>query len=193
MMDDGQMVIKDGWVEDVHKVPSPNFNERPEGMPLDLIVVHSISLPPAEFGTGAILDFFQNRLDPKAHPYYEEIADLKVSSHFLIERQGRIVQFVPTHLRAWHAGESIYEGRKNCNDFSLGIELEGTEDSPFEEIQYQRLVWLIRGLMTHYASLSEDRIVGHSHVAPGRKKDPGEKFDWSHLHRLLKMFKTPVS
>jgi len=169
------------------QVASPNFDARPAGVAPDLIVVHGISLPPDEFGGPWIDDLFMNRLDPLAHPYFADIAGRKVSSHFLIRRTGELVQYVSCNDRAWHAGVSTYEGRSNCNDFSIGIELEGTDASAYEPVQYRVLADLILTLCEAYPSLSTDRITGHSDIAPGRKTDPGIAFDWPRLHALLKV------
>jgi AmpD protein len=166
----------------VRFVASPNFDERPEGVAIELLVVHSISLPPGEFGGSGIEELFTNRLDPAAHPYYSGIAQLKVSAHFLVRRDGELVQFVPCAKRAWHAGESSWRGRSRCNDFSIGVELEGTDECPFEPAQYATLAALTRVLRRAYA-ISD--IAGHSDIAPGRKTDPGVGFDWPRYHALL--------
>lgn len=152
---------------------------------IDLVVVHNISLPPGEFGGPWIDDLFINRLDPKAHPAFADIAGLRVSAHLLIRRDGELVQYVPFYRRAWHAGVSRYEGRERCNDFSIGIELEGTDTRAFEAVQYERLVQVLGALMAAYPGLSRERIAGHADIAPGRKSDPGPAFDWRHLHALL--------
>lgn len=167
-----------GWLAGVERLPSPNCDPRPEGMPIELIVVHNISLPPGEFGGAAIADLFLNRLDCDAHPYYDRLRGLEVSAHFLIRRDGTLVQFVPCGLRAWHAGQSGWRGRTRCNDFSIGIELEGADDVPFAEAQYDRLLPLLRGLMAAYPIVD---ITGHSDIAPGRKTDPGPCFDWTRV------------
>jgi AmpD protein len=169
----------------VRYAPSPNFDERPESVPLSLVVVHNISLPPNEFGGPYIEQLFTNQLDPSVHPYFEEIKDHKVSAHILIRRDGEIVQFVPFNNRAWHAGESKYKGCENCNDFAIGIELEGADETPYEEHQYLVLATLIDSLRMAYPSLSKEDIVGHSDIAPGRKTDPGLAFNWQNLHELL--------
>ena len=174
-----------GLLDAARQLPSPNFNERPAGMAPELIVIHNISLPPGEFGGPWIDALFTNCLDPAAHPYFGEIAELEVSSHFLIRRDGEIVQYVPCHQRAWHAGRSVYRGRENCNDFSIGIELEGADDIPFEPVQYERLAELVRALVTAYPGLAPERITGHSDIAPGRKTDPGPAFDWERLRQKL--------
>ena len=174
-----------GWLEGARRAPSPNFNERPAGVRPELIVVHNISLPPGEFGGPWIDALFTNTLDPEAHPYFREIAGLEVSAHLLIRRDGECVQYVPFHARAWHAGQSSYAGRENCNDFSIGIELEGADDVPFEPAQYERLGEVIAALLEAYPGLSDERITGHSDIAPGRKTDPGPAFDWERLRAAL--------
>ena len=177
--------IVDGWLKGAREVPTPNCNRRPAGMVPDLIVLHNISLPPGEFGGGHIEALFTNRLDPSLHPYFASIAHLEVSAHFLLRRDGEILQFVATDDRAWHAGESVWCDRENCNDFSIGIELEGTDSSPYTDVQYQQLHRLIGALRAKYPSLGRGDIVGHSEIAPGRKTDPGESFDWNYLSELL--------
>ena len=159
-------------------VPSPNQDERLPGTEITLAVLHSISLPPGEYGGDAIERLFTNRLDPSAHPYFQEIASLRVSSHFLIRRDGELVQFVPVARRAWHAGVSCWRGRSRCNDFSVGIELEGSDEGPFEDLQYQNLLALLRELGS---SAPIKNLAAHSDVAPGRKSDPGAGFDWQRL------------
>ena len=151
----------------------------------ELIVIHNISLPPGEFGGDWIEALFTNRLDPAAHPYFTQIHRLRVSAHLLIRRGGSIIQFVPFHQKAWHAGKSNYRGRDHCNDFSIGIELEGADDVDYESVQYKKLVQVIRALVAAYPTLSRDRIAGHEHIAPGRKTDPGPAFDWGRLRQLL--------
>jgi len=165
----------DGWLKGVAWMPSPNFGERPAGE-VSLIVVHNISLPPDEFGGEWVEKFFLNQLDPSAHPYFAEIAGLQVSAHFYIRRDGRIVQFVSCDRRAWHAGRSCWSGRDNCNDYSVGIELEGSDTQPFAEAQYAALWRLVDALGKRYPITA---LVGHSDVAPGRKTDPGLYFDWA--------------
>ncbi len=167
-----------GWIDGVKHCPSPNYDARPEGVPISLLVVHNISLPPGEFGSDHIGQLFCNCLDPAEHPFFKEIADLKVSSHLLIRRDGEIVQFVPLTARAWHAGVSHFDGCDRCNDFSIGIELEGTDDLPYEPIQYTQLVRLTSLVRSEWPAISSERIVGHDHIAPGRKTDPGQAFDW---------------
>lgn len=172
----------EGWLTGARRIPSPNCDERPAGQAVRLIVVHAISLPPGVFGGDGIVRLFTNTLDPEAHPYYREIQFLRVSAHFLIRRDGGLVQFVPCGLRAWHAGASGWHGFERCNDFSIGIELEGGDEFPFDPPQYVALVRLIHILQQRYPI--ED-IVGHAEIAPGRKTDPGPLFDWAHLKRLL--------
>lgn len=174
--------VDDGRLPAAEFVASPNCDERPAGTEICLIVVHAISLPPGEFGGDGIERLFTNRLDADAHPYYAAIHTLRVSAHFLIRRDGRIVQFVPCDRRAWHAGVSNWQGRERCNDFSVGIELEGCDDQPFADIQYERLAQLVAPLARRYPLRD---IVGHSDIAPGRKTDPGPHFDWPRLHALL--------
>lgn len=165
--------------------PSPNFGPRPEGAGISLLVVHNISLPPGQFGGPEIQDFFCNRLDPSAHPYFETIADIQVSAHALIRRDGELIQFVSLLDRAWHAGRSCFEGREECNDFSVGIELEGADDIPYTEAQYRKLAEVAREVMTAWPDINTDRITGHSDIAPGRKTDPGPAFDWPHFMACL--------
>jgi len=175
-----------GWLAGARRVPSPNCDSRPAGAPADLVVLHSISLPRGRYGQaaggGAIERLFTNRLDPAAHPSFADLAGLRVSSHFLIYRDGELVQFVPLEARAWHAGASRWRGRERCNDFSVGIELEGVDDGPFEGAQYRRLARLMRELG---ARLPLRGVAAHSDVAPGRKTDPGTRFDWARLLAAL--------
>lgn len=154
---------------------SPHFDDRPEGAKVSLLVIHNISLPPGEFGGPWIDDLFMGRLDPGAHPYFRDIAGLRVSAHFLIRRDGSLVQYVPADKRAWHAGVSSWKGCERCNDFSIGVELEGADDVPFAEPQYETLTRLTRDLQSRYGTLD---LAGHSDIAPGRKTDPGPWFDW---------------
>ncbi len=169
----------------VRYAPSPNFDERPANTPLSLIVIHNISLPPNEFGGPYIEQLFTNQLDPKEHPYFEEIQNQQVSAHILIRRDGEMIQFVPFNKRAWHAGKSEYKGCENCNDFAVGIELEGTDEKPYEAVQYSVLATLIDSLRMVYPSLSKEEIAGHSDIAPGRKTDPGSAFQWEKLQDQL--------
>ncbi len=175
-----------GWLLGARRVPSPNFNPRPGGILPELIVVHGISLPPDQFGGPWIDRLFTNTLPPDEHPYFEQIKDLKVSTHLLIRRDGELVQYVSVHDRAWHAGASSYQGREGCNDFSVGIELEGVDEIPYEPAQYRMLSAAIVELCRAYPSLSPARIAGHSDIAPGRKTDPGPAFDWQRLYALLR-------
>ena len=179
-----RMLQESGWVAGVRHCPSPNFNERPDGE-VSLLVIHNISLPPGQFGTGWVQRFFCNQLDAREHPFFAEIADMRVSAHFLIERDGAVTQFVSCAARAWHAGVSFYQGREGCNDFSIGIELEGTDSEPYSDAQYQALAELAGLLFKTYPALDVQRICGHSDIAPGRKTDPGPAFDWSRLRRAL--------
>jgi AmpD protein len=171
-----------GWLSTARHLPSPNFGPRPDGALIDLVVVHSISLPPGEYGTGAVQQLFTNRLDWDAHPYYQGIRGLEVSSHFFIARDGEIWQFVSCDDRAWHAGVSQWRGRERCNDDSIGVELEGLEGLQFEAPQYAALVRLCQAIGLQYPVRY---IAGHEHIAPGRKQDPGPGFDWQGLHRHL--------
>jgi len=174
-----------GLLATVRYLLSPHHDMRPENMPVDMIVIHNISLPPGQFGTGSIEQFFCGNLDFTRHPYFSTIADLRVSSHLLIDRGGLVTQFVPFSKRAWHAGQSSFQGRTVCNDFSVGIELEGTDDTPYEAAQYRVLKDIIKLLMKSYPDITLERIVGHSDIAPGRKTDPGSAFDWVYLKSLL--------
>jgi N-acetyl-anhydromuramoyl-L-alanine amidase len=174
-----------GWLEGTRRVESPNSDERPPDATLDLIVVHGISLPPGRFGEGWIDRFFLNELPAAADPYFSTIAEMKVSAHVLVARDGVLTQYVSFNRRAWHAGRSSYCGRNACNDFSVGIELEGTDDLPYMQVQYKQLAALVRALRRAYASLRDAEIVGHSDIAPGRKTDPGVAFDWSALRKQL--------
>jgi AmpD protein len=178
----GLHVTEDGLVEGVRYVASPNCDERPAGCSIELLVIHAISLPPGQFGGPGVIELFTNRLDPRAHPYYAGIASLRVSAHFFIRRSGELLQFVPCAKRAWHAGVSSWRGRERCNDFSIGVELEGSDDTPFEAVQYEALAALTRALWERYP-LAE--IVGHADIAPGRKTDPGPRFDWARYSALL--------
>jgi AmpD protein len=168
----------DGWLIGARRIPSPNHDPRPPETEVTLVVIHAISLPPGQFGGPAIAELFTNCLDPRAHPYFAAIAGLRVSAHFLIRRDGELVQFVPCHRRAWHAGASSWRGRAGCNDFSLGIELEGCDDEAFAEAQYQALQELLRALRQRFPIAD---VVAHSDIAPGRKTDPGPCFEWERL------------
>lgn len=179
------MDIQNHCLTDITQIISPNFNTRPDEADISLIVIHCISLPPGQFGGNYIEQLFCNRLNPDEHPYFKQIYQLQVSAHLLIRRDGEIIQYVPFNRRAWHAGVSNYQGRENCNNFSIGIELEGTETIPYTLAQYQQLAKVIKLLLRHYPSLSKEHITGHSDIAPLRKTDPGESFQWSVLWQLL--------
>jgi AmpD protein len=172
----------DGWCAEAAREPSPNFDMRPAGCAIDLLVVHNISLPPGQFGGSFIADLFGNRLDCDAHPAFDDLRSLRVSSHFLIRRDGVLMQFVSGADRAWHAGVSSFGERAGCNDFSIGVELEGSDFEPFAEIQYCVLAALTLALSRRYPLHD---VAGHEHIAPGRKTDPGPFFDWSHYRQLL--------
>lgn len=192
-----QCFIEKGWLSGalihhssstefhITRCPSPNFNARPVPNDVSLLVLHSISLPPKQFGGGHIQTFFCNQLQADLHPYFETIADLQVSAHLLIDRHGQITQFVSFDDRAWHAGRSSYAGRVECNDYSIGIELEGDDHTPYSSAQYDCLQQLIPLLRQAYPEITRDRITGHSDIAPERKTDPGPAFDWPRLKRLL--------
>lgn len=173
-------IDEQGLAEGARFIPSPNHDERPEGCGISLLVIHNISLPPNEYGGDGIIELFTNRLDPTAHPYYETIRGIEVSSHFLIRRDGELIQFVPCTQRAWHAGASNWRGRERCNDFSIGIELEGSDFESFTDAQYKTLARLSKALHTAYPIAD---VVGHSDIAPGRKTDPGPFFDWVRYRR----------
>jgi len=190
-------LTSEGWLRGARRCPSPNFNARPGGEPVSLLVIHNISLPPGRFSGHWIDDLFCNRLDHSAHPYFETLRGLQVSSHFLIRRDGELVQYVPVTARAWHAGQSVFSGRENCNDFSIGIELEGTDERAYTRKQYRRLVALTALLLRHFPGITPQRIVGHSDIAPQRKTDPGPAFDWARyraeLHNALAAAKATAS
>jgi AmpD protein len=174
-----------GLLEGARQIPSPNCDDRPAGCSPEVLVIHAISLPPGQFGGTGIEELFCNCLDASEHPYYREIAHLEVSAHFLVTRSGEVVQFVPTHRRAWHAGKSSVEGRERVNDFSIGIELEGCDDQPFEDAQYAALAELTGVLMRAYPAIHRERIYGHCDISPGRKTDPGPRFDWARYRAAL--------
>lgn len=180
-----EMSIDNGWLTCARRQPSPNRDGRPAGVEPELVIVHGISLPPGEFGGPWIDDLFLNRLDPAVHPYFATLEGLRVSSHVLIRRDGGLVQYVPFHERAWHAGVSCYQGRQACNDFSIGVELEGSDEIPYSDDQYRQLAALILLLRHTYPSLRADALAGHADVAPGRKTDPGPAFEWPRLVALL--------
>ncbi|OGB20852.1 MAG: N-acetyl-anhydromuranmyl-L-alanine amidase [Burkholderiales bacterium RIFCSPLOWO2_02_FULL_57_36] len=173
------VVAADGWCSGVSRMPSSNFDARPADAKIDLLVVHNISLPPGQFGGQFISDLFANRLDYDAHPYFDQLRALRVSAHFLIRRDGIAMQFVSARDRAWHAGHSSFRGRDGCNDFSIGIELEGSDFEPFSGIQYEMLAALTVALQAAYPLTD---VAGHEHIAPGRKTDPGPFFDWGDYH-----------
>ncbi len=179
------MTIINGCLVSARQVGSPNFDSRPESIDVDLVVIHSISLPPNSFHGEGILQLFTNQLDVNEHPYYREIGDLRVSSHILIRRTGEVIQFVNFNSRAWHAGESSFLGRNNCNDFSIGIELEGNDFTAFEKKQYEVLVPLLQSIMKNYPKITKERIVGHDMIAPERKTDPGIGFDWNIIRKIF--------
>ena len=174
-----------GLVAGARQLPSPNCDDRPDGCTIDLVVVHGISLPPGEFGGPWIDALFTNMLPPEAHPYFATIAALRVSSHLLVRRDGEVVQYVPLHRRAWHAGASSWCGRSGCNDFSVGIELEGTDASPYDDRQYTVLAALISAISRAYPGIDPEAITGHCDIAPGRKTDPGIAFDWPRLRAMV--------
>ncbi len=186
-------VASSGWrIDAAHRLgpparalDSPHQDARPEPQDVSLIVIHNISLPPGEFGGAAVDDLFMGTLDCDAHPFFEGLRGLRVSAHLCIDRRGRLTQYVPFDRRAWHAGVSSWRGRRHCNDFSIGIELEGTDVLAFTPAQYEVLAGVLRVLFAHYPHLDAGALTGHSDIAPGRKTDPGPAFDWSHLHRLL--------
>ncbi len=182
--DQSQPVVE-GLLTDTPYIASPNFDARPDAKDISLLVIHGISLPPGKFGGPGIEQLFCNRLDPQEHPYYSEIAALRVSSHVVIRRDGSLQQFVPFQLRAWHAGVSSYAGRERCNDYAIGVELEGTDEQPYTDQQYSALAALTQCLQQAYPAITPERIVGHSDVAPGRKTDPGESFDWGLYRNML--------
>lgn len=175
-----------GLLAQAEFIESANHDARPDPDDISLLVIHNISLPPDQFGSGDITRLFTNCLDCSTHPYYQQLVGLQVSSHLLLERNGDIKQFVPFHKRAWHAGVSSYNGRQRCNDFSIGIELEGTDNLPYEDRQYEQLFVIIKALLHYYPNLHPDRIVGHCDIAPGRKTDPGPAFNWDYLYQALK-------
>jgi N-acetyl-anhydromuramoyl-L-alanine amidase len=176
---------RSGLLHGAAQVDSPNHDARPAGVAPELMVVHGISLPPGEFGGPWIERLFTNRLPADGHPYFAEVASLRVSSHVVINRDGTVTQYVPFNERAWHAGKSSYHGREACNDFSIGIELEGADSIPYESVQYHALAKIVAALCAAYPSLSIERLVGHNDISPGRKTDPGPAFDWPHARHLI--------
>jgi N-acetyl-anhydromuramoyl-L-alanine amidase len=182
---DLQVDLETGLMRGAKQVASPNFDARPAGVEADLIVIHGISLPPGEFGGPWIGRLFTNTLPAEIHPYFAEVALFRVSSHLVVQRDGALTQYVSFADRAWHAGQSNYQGRAACNDFSVGVELEGTDTLPYEATQYEALAAVVAALCAAYPRLSADRLVGHSDIAPGRKTDPGPAFDWPRARRLI--------
>jgi AmpD protein len=181
------IIDNSGWLKTVEVIRSPNCDARPDNIKLKLIVIHGISLPPMEFGGGYIQQLFCNQLDGNAHEYFAGICEIKVSAHCLIERDGNIIQFVSFLDRAWHAGASVWRGEHNCNDFSIGIELEGSDETNYANQQYSQLSKLLASLLDRYQGIAVDAVCGHSDIAPGRKTDPGPAFDWQRLdHRQTK-------
>ena len=178
-------IAQDGWLQGAQHVASPNYDARPTATAIDLIVIHNISLPPGQYGGPWIDALFTNDLPSTAHPYFASLEGVKVSAHFLIRRDGTVVQYVPLQGRAWHAGVSNWQGRVRCNDFSIGIELEGSDHDPYAEEQYATLLEILRVLRTHYPEVTSDRIVGHCDIAPGRKTDPGVAFNWARIRKVL--------
>jgi AmpD protein len=182
---DDYMGVVLGWLEGAQRCPSPNCNDRPEGEEISLLVIHNISLPPGEFGGTNVRDFFCNTLDCDAHPYFDRLREMQVSAHLLIDRDGQPTQFVSFDDRAWHAGQSCFDGRDDSNDYSIGIELEGTDDEAYTDAQYRRLAQVTQALMMQYPAISPQRIAGHSELSPGRKTDPGAAFDWALYRKLI--------
>ena len=178
-------VIRDHWLEFASRVPSPNCSERADESDISLLVIHGISLPPGQFGGPHIDELFCNVLDASAHPYFASVCELRVSSHLLIRRDGSVVQYVPFNRKAWHAGVSSFQGREECNEYSIGIELEGTDELPYADEQYEMLIGVCRALLATYPGLKAERIAGHADIAPGRKTDPGPGFDWLYFRRGL--------
>lgn len=186
-------MIQDHWLREARRQPSPNCDERPMADDISLLVIHNISLPPGELGGPHVDALFCNALDPDAHPYFADICHLRVSAHVLIRRDGSLVQYVPFNRRAWHAGQSSFAGREQCNDFSIGIELEGCDDLPFTDAQYDSLARVTAALLAAYPGLDRSRITGHSDIAPGRKTDPGPCFEWSRYLAALPTRSAPGS
>ena len=188
MQQAAEFQVKDGQLIGARQIPSPNFNQRPEQTEIQLLVIHNISLPPSQFGGGYIEQFFQNQLDWSVHPYFQTIEGMQVSAHLLILRSGEVLQCVNFNDRAWHAGRSSYLAKPECNDYSIGIELEGSDDTAFEEQQYQVLAQVIVSLQQAYPAIQQ-HVAGHSDIAPGRKTDPGLFFDWVKLRTLIQQIK----
>ena len=179
------MEIENHIFKNIKFLNSPNFNKRPENSNISLIVIHSISLPPNNYDNDYVEDFFMNKLNILDHDYFNEIKDLRVSSHLYIKRSGKMIQFVPLNMRAWHAGESSYKGIMDCNDYSIGIELEGSDDDYFTDKQYETLIQTTKSIIKNYAQINKEKIVGHSDISPGRKTDPGNKFEWNRYFEAL--------
>tara|TARA_B100000900_G_scaffold29880_1_gene22745 strand:- start:1534 stop:2073 length:540 start_codon:yes stop_codon:yes gene_type:complete len=179
------MQIENHIFKNIKFLQSPNFNQRPKNSIISLIVIHSISLPPNVYGNEYVEDFFMNKLKISDHDYFDEIKDLKVSSHIYIKRTGEIIQFVPFNMRAWHAGDSSYRGVNDCNNYSIGIELEGADDDNFSNNQYEKLIQISKLIIKNYPQINKDKIVGHSEISPGRKTDPGYKFEWNRYLNAL--------
>lgn len=179
------MLIEDHLLKSAKQIQSPNYSERLNEGDINLIVIHSISLPPGQYNNSYIEEFFCNKLSVNENKYFQSISDLKVSSHILIKRDGEIIQFVPFNKKAWHAGESVFKGRLNCNEFSIGIELEGCEEDDFTQNQYKNLANICLTLFKYYPEITRQNIVGHSEIAPGRKTDPGKNFNWEYLRESL--------
>jgi len=171
--------------DEVKHFDSPFFNDRPDETDISLLVIHCISLPPGEFNTPAIHELFMGTMDSSSHPYYQQIKEIKVSAHVVIFRTGEIIQYIPFNKRAWHAGKSSFQDKENCNDYAIGIELEGTETTPYEPAQYESLIKVTQAIQKHYPTITQDKIVGHSDIAPTRKEDPGPTFNWSHYKKTL--------
>ena len=184
-------VARDHWLDGAEHMPTTHMDRRPDAADISLVVIHAISLPPGEFGAGLVPMFFRGTLDVRRHPALADLEGVRLSSHLFIDRDGAVVQFVPFHRRAWHAGVSSHCGRANCNDYSVGIELEGTDDAPYTDAQYERLGAVLDALLRRYDALSHQRIVGHADIAPGRKTDPGPCFDWPRLRNLLATVRPP--
>lgn len=180
-----ELIGEDDWLASAQSVPSPNYDERPANTEVSILVIHGISLPPGCFGGTYVEDFFCNRLDPSKHEYFNQIAGSQVSAHLYIDRKGRTSQFVALTKRAWHAGISSFAGCDNCNDYSIGIELEGTDDTAYTDAQYHVLTLVVKQIMAIYPAIIPTRIVGHSDVAPGRKTDPGDGFDWPRFYASI--------
>lgn len=180
-----ELDVKKRWIKNIRRVKSPNCDKRPARTRISLVVIHGISLPPGQYGGDYIDQLFTNTLDPDRHPYFQEINNLRVSAHLLIARNGLVTQYVPFNQRAWHAGRSSFQGCEECNNFSIGIELEGCDDEPYEDAQYQQLANVIKVIINAWPAVSRDRIVGHCDIAPGRKTDPGPAFDWEYFYKLL--------